>query len=527
MGGGFSGDNRLGYTHSGMSKYYNWRKIKNEYRVFLKSYPYMSAPSDMLKYEGCVSFDSMGAFNKPPCYSLYFQARDVDIRSEIINRLAALKSKWGFMEGPVTVFLHRNYNVLGSGKKWFRNHDRNYGAHINYFRSIPVDVDVFLPSITRDGKRMPNYAALGHAHRWVSNFAHLPQSAMYNDWMMQCYTYCADEYGRFFPCGCDWKGECEAKPSGENGVLDDSPKRTIFYGAYTVDLHNPRISHLFLEAEHRNYYLNVLPMNVDMFSNCRYGLVSMNEQYAFELKLNQGIIYRKGPPGKKRVCETSGWWIFASTYCYDVPYPGWSFRTACKSAEHKKYGLRGCNDSNGMCAGETSKHEADLRYEHLPMNGWHTYYTLPFSKRGYDITSLTFDKEKMTAASHGNGDREVIWLWNYKHIPEESRITPLALLLTDKGELVLYNGLNKRVGSLTKEELDYDVNREDENYVEGQSGDGTDEDSREYRRMMHALNFEAWRKRQVDGEKALLQNIDDLQASGRKNVCPAPPFEFI
>ena len=519
MGATFSGDNRLGYTHSQVDSYWNWGKAKKEFHVFLKDYPYYSPGDDLLKYQGCVSFDGLGPLDNPPCYYLSFQAHDSNLRSTIANQLAALKRELGFLEGPVSIFIYRDYNGLGNGKSWFSRNGKDYGRFINDFRGIPLNVLVILPSITQDGEKAPNYAFLGRTHRWATDFIFVPQSSVYNNWMMQCYTYCADEQGRFFPCGCSWKGECEAKPAGEKGVLDTAAKRTVFYGAYTLDLHHPWVSGLFREATYRNYYLNVLPMDIDMYSNCRYALISHNQMYAFDINLSGGVVYRKGERGKKRVCEKRGWWIFSRIVCWDEWYPGWDFRTACRFGETQKYSLRDCSDKNDMCAGETNAADGAMEGEHYPKNGWHTYYMLRHHKQGNDMVNWVLEADNIKAMSHG-GDKEVIWDWSFKHIPEADRVGPLALVLTDKGELVLYNGRNKRVASMTKAVAGINVNKDD-------NGVGDDEDDADYRRMMEALNFDAWRKRQSDAEAAMVQNLTDLRESDRDNVCPAPPFAFL
>jgi len=44
---------------------------------------------------------------------------------------------------------------------------------------------------------------------------------------------------------------------------------------------------------------------------------------------------------------------------------------------------------------------------------------------------------------------------------------------------------------------------------------------------MEALNFEAWRKRQAEEEKAMLANLVKLRRSKKEDVCPAPPFSFL
>ena len=519
MGAGFSGDNRLGYTESDVFSYWNWAKAKKEYHVFLRNYPYSSPGDDMLQYQGCVSFNNDGYFNMPPCYTLEFQARDSDLRGAVVGQLQALKARLGFLEGPATVMVYRDYNSLGHGKDWFNRNDRNYNWFKRMFRGLPLSVRIFLPSITPEGLKAPNYAFMGKTHRWVTDFVFLPHSSVYNDWMMQCYTYCLDERGRFFPCGCSWEGECEAKVAGVEGVLDNTAKRKIFYGAYSLDLHHPSVSRLFAEAEYRNYHYNILPMKVDMYANCRHGLQSLNGAYAFNLERGGGIVLRKGAPGTKRVCERRGWWIFARTVCWDERYPGWDFRTACRFIEIKKFSFRDCNDSNGMCQGKSNAENGALYGEQLPKNGWHEYYRLRYKKAMSGLGMMLLEPDKVIVYSE---DRSDVYVWSIKHIPEDIRVPPLALVLTDKGELVIYNGRNQRVASWSKDGMDFDVRKDDENYT------GEDEDEDGYRRLMQALNFDRWRTQQRDMGDATLDNLNKITPKQRADgVCPAPPFQFI
>lgn len=508
----------MGYTHHRVDSYWDWAKAKKKYRVFLKGFPYLSPPDDMLKYQGCVSFDGFGPLDDPPCYSLTFRTRDMYLRRDIAKQLENIKKKLGFLEGPVSAFIYRDYNHLGDGKEWFEKHGKKYDQFKASFRRIPLDVQLVLPSITKDGKRAPNYAFIGRTHRWATDFIFVPQSSAYSNWMVQCYTYCVDEYGRFFPCGCSWQGECEAKPSANNGILDAHSKRTVFYGAYTIDVHHPRIQHLFRQSQFRNYHLNILPMDMDMYSNCRYALVSNNNMYAFDIKLRGGTVFRKGMPGKKRVCEKRGWWIFTRTVCRDEWYPGWDYRTACRAGEVSKFSFKKCHDKNLMCLGESMKIDYNMTFETFPKNGWNHYYHLRHHKLGKDIVHWVLEADNMKAFSHGDGNK-VIWSWSFKDIPEEVRVPPLALILTDKGELVLYNGLNKKVVSVTQALTGINVRKDD---------DGVEDDEDEdYKRMMEALNFDAWRKRQNDAEAALLKDLLNLRDSHRDDMCPAPPFAFI
>jgi len=516
MGGSYS-NNKLGYTHSGYTSAWNWTAIKVEYTMFLKDYPYASPGNDMLKYQGCMSFENKEPLENPPCYTITFKATDKELRRTLVAQLAKVKRDLGFIEGPVTVLIYRDYNELGEGKRWFEANGRDYGVFLQRFRAIPLNVQVLFPSITKDRKQAPNYAFLGRTHRWVTDFIYVPQSSVYNKDMMQCYSFCQDESGRFFPCGCSWRGECEATPAGENGPFKTKEKRKVFFGVYTVDLHHGDVAGIFQESRYRNYALHVLPQDMDMYSNCRYALISANQQYALSIGLDGGTVYRKGPSGTKRVCERQGWWIFSRIVCRDVWYPGWDFRTACRYGEDKKYGLLNCTEDNNMCDGASKSIDGSMSNEHFPRNGWHAYYKVRHTRAGRGVVHWVLEADKLSAQENGDA---VIWEWSFADIPEADRVGPMTLVLTDKGELVIFNGNNKNVASASEGAAGFNVHKDD-------GGKGDDEEDEEYRRMMEALNFEAWRKRQAEEEKAMLANLVKLRRSKKEDVCPAPPFSFL
>jgi hypothetical protein len=172
-----------------------------------------------------------------------------------------------------------------------------------------------------------------------------------------------------------------------------------------------------------------------------------------------------------------------------------------------------------MCQGKSNAENGALYGEQLPKNGWHEYYRLHYKKAMSGLGMMLLEPDKVIIYSE---DRSDVYVWSIKHIPEDIRVPPLALVLTDKGELVIYNGRNQRVASWSKDGMGVDVRKDDENYI------GEDEDEDGYRRLMQALNFDRWRTQQRAMGDATLDNLNKITPKQREDgVCPAPPFQFI
>jgi hypothetical protein len=529
MGNEQPSDRRAGYTHSRFEKYFNWAKAKNEFEILLNDNgDYVSNPYDLLQYRGCVSFAAnpdTSPLLRAPCYWVQFDAMDRDLRARVADKVVEVWQQLGFMEGPVAAFVYRDYNSLGNGKQWFDAAGNNYMAFRKTFsQTLPVTVQLLFPSITRSGRRAPNFAALGTLHRWLADILEMPQTSYYNKYMMQCYTYCEDESGKFFPCGCNWKDECQAKVVGAEGVIDTTAKHTLFYGAYTLFLDHPWLRGAFAGARWRTLRQNILPMDVDLYNNCRFALKSSNEEfYAFQLTRDRCQVLRKGPVGQKRVCATTGWWIFSRTYCYDEPLPTKQYGEVCKTYESTKYGFRNCNDDNNMCADKSAATNAAFSSDLTNQQGYHEYYSLPFSKPSNRVR-LSLMSDALVAYSEDRDQAgEVVWYWSFSRIPPERRRPPLALVLTDKGDLVLFNGDDEAVGSVSRK-FGVDVYDDD-----GSTGDPADSERSRIEEMLNDLRQRAAAARSAaDAQRAQRDFVLDKRPAGGDGLqCPAPPFDFI
>ena len=456
--------------------YPNWSLLKSNYTSGLNTYNYSSPSSDILKYAGCISFEDSEPLTSPPCYSVSFTAKDNELRRQVVEKIKAAKDKLGFMEGPVSLFVYRDYNSLGNGNAWW-NANRSKQPLLK-LRAIPLNVILLFPSITVDGDPAPNYAFIGKTHRWITDFVYVPQSSSTVWSKSQCYTYCQDENGKFFPCGCSWKGECDIN-------LKVVQKRSLFFAAYNLDMKNSVMSALFANSKYREYQLNILPMELNMYNNCRYALMSKNRRFAFDIKLNEARVYQKTAAGM-------------------------DFRDICRQGEHDKYNYIVCIDENELCKGLTANADAITQNVKNPANGWRPFYKFAFRRPCKGAAYFVLEETTMKVVSHL--DQEVVWERSFEKIPAANRVMPLAIVLEDDGELVLYNGLNQRVA--------FSVSGIGENKAER----AVNEDDAQ---MMSTLNLNHQKQSQHEAENAMLNDLMELRKKGKNDVCQAPPFAFL
>jgi len=527
MGGSHPSDRRALYTHSDYEKSWNWGQAKYDYNIILKDNgDYISSPWDILQYYGCISFSSTpdrSPLLNAPCYIADVVCLASDVRVAVANKVNQVKASLGLMEGPVAVFIYRDYNHLGNGKAWMDGKDlKNFGHFRNEFNKLNVTATIIFPSIMSDGKVAPNYAILGQQHKWLSDILEMPHSAYFNKWMMQCYTYCEDSAGKFFPCGCSWDGECESKVVAQEGVIDSVPKHTLFYGAYMLNLTHGWISSAFQGSQYLSLRQNILPMDMDMYNNCRFVMKSVNdEHYVYEIGQTRSHVLRKGPPGTRRICESTGGWG-GSTSCRDAPISTKRYTDICTKHENKKHGFNNCTDDNAMCYQKTAKVAMEFQGERDEQQ-YNTYYSMPYRKASKKVRiSLTYDSlAAYSEDSSQSGD--LLWVWSFERIAKSVRIPPLALLLTDKGELVLFNGLNQQILSLTTD-VGIDVNEED--------GDGnddmTDDERRRFEELMDYLRNRAAKVvRDAEDQRNHRLAVKASSGSDDNGVCEPPPFNFI
>lgn len=492
MGQSFSlGDNRLGYTYSS----YKLRggldqPIEIEGPVATEiAAKYRSPPDDLLQYSGCVSFPNTTALAKPPCFVEIFVAYDYSLRRTIKEKLRARRAELESepLNGPVTAFVFRDFDgntrLLGGatdGKQWFDRNRGSYRAMRNQLRKVPLKVYLFYPSLTRGGEPA-SLAQAAVAHQWLQAFTIVPSSSIRDSHLLQCYTYCKDEQNRYFPCGCKWRGECEARAVDN----ETDPLRRVFFGVYTVNTEHPDVADLFRGAEIKTYAQNTLPMWVELFENCTNNLISMNGDYMLVL----------GPRG-------------FSIYRRKSPYLG--FRQLCRGAEMKKYKQTGCNRGNRMCAKSTST--ANRTYKERLDQATDVHFRYHYPKPGRESVYMMLTPRSVAIKDKSEN---TCWEWDFSsEIPEDAlQALPLAMVLEDDGELSIYNAKNVQVGSVTK-------------YLTSGSGlpgkvQRSEASTAQYKGVMLGLLNDGWHSDKRT-ETATATRMDVTSPEG----CRAPPFEF-
>lgn len=482
--------------------------IQHYYDRFLKDLTYDNQPNDILHYKGCMWFEDSEAFKKLeelPCYAIRFKAKDVDLHDKLQAHLEKAKNELGYLDGPVSVLMYRDYSSLGNSEAWFLRHQNNNPK--GQLRAIELSVVVMFPSLTKEGKAITTLAEIGKSHRLVSDLLYLPQNtpmAYGNTHHKQCQSFCKDKNGKFFPCGCIWDGQCKIE-------IENHLKRTMFLAAYMLNMEHPDISPLFENAENRSYRLDILPMGIYQYNNCRYALISQNKQYVFNVQRSGCKVYRN------------------TSFNAD-------FREVCAKGEYEKFIRENCTDENEMCKYMDFIADSNFKYAVLPNNGWTTYYTIrykDYAPRGF--LYLVLDDMRVEVLSE-QGQKQ-LWEMLFVSVPKENRVKPLALVLSNDGELLIYNGDNKLItdsssslSSLTKTAANFDVKTGKAVVPKSPIGSKSyintskklDKQAKERKQKLDAL-----RKQQSKDEKQMIANISGYRSSKNEDVCPSPPFSFL
>lgn len=149
-----------------------------------------------------------------------------------------------------------------------------------------IDAYLYLPSMTKDGKKWPNYHFLGLSHTWMHRMIHSPgyfiarprnncQIRIDNRLEVGCRT---DESNR---CMQSKKAHRKMKLYRKKKARDAYP--AIYYRMYQINLNNDSLKDYIHPGSLPDLQRNILPMDIDMYVGCRYSLISQNNQYIFML----------------------------------------------------------------------------------------------------------------------------------------------------------------------------------------------------------------------------------------------------
>jgi hypothetical protein len=143
---------------------------------------------------------------------------------------------------------------------------------------------LFLPSMTKDGHAWPNYHFLGITHRWLWRLMYGPSYYIRHP-QSSCDIRIGD---RALPMGCrtDESYRClQSKKMHKRMKLYNRKKRrdaypAIYYRVFRIDLNHERLR----DFVHPYYnlpilYRNILSSGLEMYTGCRYMLVSPNQKH--------------------------------------------------------------------------------------------------------------------------------------------------------------------------------------------------------------------------------------------------------
>lgn len=380
---------------------------------------YNSTGSDVLVYDKCIILESEDVLSKAPFFVHSFTVdKDYQVHDTVERVVQTLYNEIKSLEGPVIVGLYKDF-------------DQYIGAYAgedvpkNLVAEVPVRVMLLFPSMTRERKRVPNMDFLARTHRWVQMHLWNPQYGFSNKDTGPCFTYCYKEplsdytsqniptyspYVRdgglspdkYFPCGCKWGGQCEVQ------FTKETPMKRLFLSMYTLNLNHPRIAHCFRNAKFKTLRTNLLPMNFEMFENCRNALISANGEYMFTFFPQVLGVVRQSSGNPK------------------------FFQQTCLDAEAEKQTLKDCNTkSGGFCEGQTS----GVVGKYIQRMFGSAAFKMGIPLRAFKHYKLVLTADSLIAYGENDNDDTVVWHANF-NFPKDP-VLPLALMLTDEGELVI------------------------------------------------------------------------------------------
>lgn len=156
---------------------------------------------------------------------------------------------------------------------------------------------LYFPSLTKEGRPIPNYEYLGRCHQWMYR---LLEARQYKSFHKQCQQTCMGTptrkekgkwkmftqyyYEYYTPCGI------------HRNVPDPLPeqrssKYEYFFGVYELDLTHPDIASLVSANSPQRLQRSILPMGTTWTTHCMNILVSDNQQYFLALRPNTYGIY--------------------------------------------------------------------------------------------------------------------------------------------------------------------------------------------------------------------------------------------
>lgn len=169
---------------------------------------------------------------------------------------------------------------------------------------------LYFPSMTAAGRPSPNYDFMGKSHQWLNRLLH---NEMYVAKGKGCEQTClgstseitqdknkqCDTNVSYLSCGCRSdnpdRPACFHDPTKDTGEFKSKhyrlketkhPGEPIYYQyvAYCVNIDHTSIKQFFTPDSPKNIVKNIIPSNWNVFTGCKYGLISNNGTYHSRLE---------------------------------------------------------------------------------------------------------------------------------------------------------------------------------------------------------------------------------------------------
>jgi len=401
-----------------------------------------------LHHMGCVALPSHNhnfVLMNPPCFMVRRTLNNEnDVRGAIDEELRRVASAAGALYGPVFALVMRNLdNPRGSRP----------------FQSA-IDMILYFPGISKSRQRIIAYDALGRTHRWflrlilsaqhtftsgdadkwcsakclynprgsdpgnpkIPIFGTVRASAQFKRFYMTDFSYFAflgivpkinigDYYPEdYFPCGTRGGGKTLR-------VAEFSPKREYFYALHQI---NPGGVSGVSWVDQRAFF-NILPQNFPMYAGARWAMRSTNLQWVCVLEHRRLVIY--GNAG--------------------------NFFQRTQKLEKEKYrhvASENCNRNSNYCYAAAMMMESQFNSES------NRSYRTKWQVGASDFMNQLILEPGLLQLTAENPTSNEIVVWKVR-FSTEGFVQPFALLLTDAGDLVIYDGNNKEAYNVFRPRL--------------------------------------------------------------------------
>lgn len=159
-----------------------------------------------------------------------------------------------------------------------------------------AEVFLFFPSMTKSGRKWPNYHFLGMSHRWMFRIMNGPDYRIKRP-MTSCGIRPFDQ-SMEMGCRTEESFTCSQskKMHKKMGLFKRRKNKeaypAIYFRMYSINLLHPSVRDVIHPSGFSTLQRNILPGDIDMFTGCRYMLVSPRQRFFYVLTRSMLTLYR-------------------------------------------------------------------------------------------------------------------------------------------------------------------------------------------------------------------------------------------